>query len=53
MAASFQEAYRRGLVRDSQVAEVEACLLPVSESLVAGEVVEGNLWWDVLVPAQG
>lgn len=51
MAASFQDAHRRGLVTDSQVSEVEACLLPVSESLVPGEVVEGNLWWDVLLPA--
>jgi len=51
MAASFQDAHRRGLLRDSQVAEVDACLLPISESLVPGDVVDGNLWWDILVPA--
>lgn len=51
MAASFQDAHRRGLLRDSQVAEVDACLLPVSESLVPGDPVAGNMWWDILVPA--
>lgn len=51
MAASFQDAHRRGLIQDSQIAEVEACLLPVSESLVTGDLVAGNMWWDVLVPA--
>lgn len=51
MAASFQDAHRRGLLRDSQVAEVDACLLPISESLVPGDTVEGNLWWDVLLPS--
>lgn len=51
MAASFLDAHRSGLLRDSQVAEVEACLLPISESLVPGDAVNGNLWWDVLVPA--
>lgn len=52
MAASFQAAHRQGQLRDSQVAEVEACLLPVSQSLLPGEVVEGNMWWDILVPAE-
>jgi hypothetical protein len=42
MAASFQDAHRRGQVTESQVCEVEACLLPVSESLVPGDLVEGN-----------
>ncbi len=51
MAASFLDAHRSGLLRDSQVAEVDACLLPVSESLVPGDAVNGNMWWDVLVPA--
>lgn len=52
MAASFQDAHRRGQITEGQVCEVEACLLPVSESLVPGEVVDGNLWWDVLLPAR-
>lgn len=51
MAASFLDAHRSGLLRDSQVAEVDACLLPVSESLVPGDAVDGSMWWDVLVPA--
>lgn len=51
MSASFQDAHRSGLLRDSQVAAVEACLLPVSESLVPGEFIDGNMWWDILVPA--
>lgn len=51
MAASFQAAHRQGLLRDSQVGDVDVCLLPVSESLVPGEAVEGNMWWDILVPA--
>lgn len=51
MAASFLDAHRSGLLRDSQVAEVDACLLPISESLVPGDAVDGNMWWEVLVPA--
>jgi hypothetical protein len=51
MAVSFQDAHRQGQLRDSQVADVDVCLLPVSESLVPGEAVEGNMWWDILVPA--
>lgn len=51
MAASFMSAYREGSLRDAQVGDVDVCLLPVSPSLVPGEVHEGNLWWDVLVPA--
>lgn len=51
MAASFQDAHRQGLLSDSQVADVDACLLRVSESLVPSEAVEGNMWWDILVPA--
>lgn len=51
MAASFLDAHRNGILRDSQVADVDACLLPVSESLVPGDAVDGNLWWHVLVPA--
>lgn len=51
MASSFQEAYRVGLISEGQVAEVDACLMPVSESLVCGEVIEGNMWWHVLLPS--
>lgn len=51
MAASFLDAHRSGILRDSQVADVDACLLPVSESLVPGDAVDGSMWWDVLVPA--
>jgi hypothetical protein len=51
MAASFMDAHRNGQVRDSQVAEVDVCLLPISKSLVPGDAVDGNLWWQILVPA--
>jgi hypothetical protein len=51
MAASFLDAHRTGRLSDSQVAEVDVCLLPISESLVPGEAVDGNMWWDVLVPS--
>lgn len=51
MAASFRDANRTGHLLDSQVADVDVCLLPVSESLVPGDPVDGNMWWDVLVPA--
>jgi hypothetical protein len=51
MAASFLDAHRAGILRDSQIAEVDACLLPISASLVPGDPVEGNMWWEVLVPA--
>jgi hypothetical protein len=26
-------------------------LAAISESLAPGEMVEGNMWWDILVPA--
>lgn len=51
MSASFQEAFQRGELREEQVANVDACLLPVSESLIPGERLIGNLYWDILVPA--
>ena len=51
MAASFMAAYREGSLRVAQVGDVDVCLLPVSPSLVPGEVHEGNLWWVVLVLA--
>ncbi|GLS13530.1 hypothetical protein [Hydrogenophaga electricum] len=51
MAASFQDAHRAGRLSDSQVAEVDVCLLPISESLVPGDAIDGNLYWNVLLPA--
>ncbi|WP_288379008.1 hypothetical protein [uncultured Massilia sp.] len=51
MSASFMDANRGGLLRDSQVASVDVCLLPISKSLVPGDPVDGNMWWDVVVPA--
>jgi hypothetical protein len=51
MAASFLDAHRGGTLRDSQIADVDAHLLPISESLVPGDGHDGNLWWDILVPA--
>lgn len=51
MAASFQQFHRDGLLSDSQVGDVDACLLPLTDSLVPGELVEGNMYWNILVPA--
>ena len=51
MAASFRDAHRSGVLTESQVANVDACLLPVSESLVPGDALDRNLYWDILVPA--
>lgn len=51
MSASFQDAHRTGRLTDSQVAEVDVCLLPISVSLVPGDAIDGNLYWDVLLPA--
>jgi len=51
MAASFQQAHRDGLLRDSQIGDVDVCLLPLSDSLIPGESVEGNMWWDILIPS--
>jgi hypothetical protein len=51
MAASFLDAQRTGQLTDSQVAEVDVCLLPISESLVPGDAIDGNMWWDVLLPS--
>jgi hypothetical protein len=53
LAASFRDAHRSGVLSDGQIADVDACLLPVSESLVLGEALDGNLYWDILVPAAG
>ncbi|MGG7607488.1 hypothetical protein [Massilia sp. BKSP1R2A-1] len=51
MAASFQQFHRDGLLSDGQVGDVDACLLPLTESMVPGESVEGNMYWDILLPA--
>ncbi|MBV8618019.1 MAG: hypothetical protein JOY84_04075 [Curvibacter sp.] len=51
MSASFLEAYRDGRITEAQLQAVNVCLLPVSRSLVPGETEEGNLWFDVLLPA--
>jgi hypothetical protein len=48
MTASFEGAYRRGEVRCNQLAEVDARLLPISQSLIPGKRMDANLWWDLL-----
>jgi hypothetical protein len=50
VVASFQAAHHAQELRDSQLAEVDLHLLPVSASLVPGELEQLNLWWDVLAP---
>lgn len=51
MSASFQEAHRQGLLQDGQISDVDVCLLPISESLIPGDPIAGNMYWDILVPA--
>ena len=51
MAATFRDALRQGALTEMQAAEVDVCLLPVTESLVASERTAGNLWWDVILPS--
>lgn len=51
LASSFQQAYRLGTLREAQLQMVNVSLLPVSQSLVAGEKMDGNLWADVMLPA--
>lgn len=51
MIASFKEAHRNGLLRDSQLGEVNMCLLPITPSLVPQERIDFNLYWEVIVGA--
>jgi hypothetical protein len=51
MAASFQQAYRDQAIREAQLQLVNVALLPISGSLVPSEQVDGNLWFDVMMPA--
>ena len=50
MAKSFEEARRYGGMTPAQLADIDACLLPISESLVPGEAMDANLYWDILHP---
>jgi hypothetical protein len=51
MAASFQQAHRDQTIREAQLQSVNVSLLPISRSLVPSEQVDGNLWFDVMLPA--
>lgn len=48
ISRSFTDAYQTGDVIESQLASVEISLLPVDKSLIAGECITGNLWYDVI-----
>lgn len=50
MASSFQEAHRLRIASESCLSQVDVVVLPVSPSLVPGETISGNLWWDVMQP---
>jgi hypothetical protein len=50
IAASFQKAFWSQTIREAQLQLVNVCVLPVSRSLVPGEKVDGNLWFDVMLP---
>lgn len=51
MAASFQKAYADRTIREGQLQMINVSLLPISRSLVPSERVDGNLWFDVILPA--
>lgn len=51
MVRSFEDAHATGLLRDGQAGDIDLVLLPVDKSLVAGELVTVNLYWDALCPA--
>lgn len=48
IAASFEEALRLGEIRYGQIAEVDVCVLAISESLTPGERIDANLWFDLI-----
>jgi len=50
MASSFHEAHRILTASEMCLAAVDMAVLPVSPSLVPGEVMTHNLWWDVIQP---
>ncbi len=50
MASTFLAAYRAGQLTESQLHLVEVSVLPVTPSLVPGERVHGQLWYDVIEP---
>lgn len=50
LVRSFQDAYRRGFVREAELAEIEVALLPVSASLIPDDLREIFLWFDILKP---
>ena len=50
MAATFQESHRLLIASEACLASVDVAVLPVSSSLVAGEISTGNLWCDVMQP---
>jgi hypothetical protein len=50
MVATFLEAHRLLIASEACLASVDVAVLPVSPSLVAGEITTGNLWWDVVRP---
>lgn len=50
MAATFQESYRLQIASATCLGDVDVAVLPVSASLVCGEITTGNLWWDVVQP---
>lgn len=47
---SFTDAFHKGFIRESSLREIEVALLPVSPSLIPGQVIEGHLWYDIISP---
>lgn len=51
ISGTFQQAYRAGSLREAQLQMVNVSLMPISRSLVPDEAVDGNLWFDIMLPS--
>lgn len=50
MWRTYDEAFKRKLINETQASNIEFALLPVDKSLIAGEEKSGNLLYDGLLP---
>jgi hypothetical protein len=50
MVASFHQSFRELRITEGQLQMVNVSLLPISRSLVPGEQVDSNLWFDEMLP---
>ncbi|RFO95143.1 hypothetical protein DIC66_19715 [Rhodoferax lacus] len=50
MVASYHQAFRELRITEGQLQMVNVSLLPISRSLVPGEQLDTNLWFDEMLP---